>query len=71
MSYIEVTSSTLAAVRYDAEEMILCVKFRNGGEYEYQGVPEPVYRGILQAASAGRYFDQYVKKAGYRYRPIR
>ena len=71
MAYIEVKSSTLAAIKYDAEESVLCVRFRSGDEYEYQGVPESVYQGILKARSVGKYFDQHVKKAGYRYRQLK
>jgi len=58
MNYVSVDSSTLDAVGYDESSAVLAVRFKNGGEYEYDAVPESVYRGILAAQSAGKYFDQ-------------
>lgn len=62
-----VTSSNLRSIGYDAASQTLEVEFTNGGVYQYFGVPEAVYRGLMSAASHGTYFDQHVKKAGYRY----
>jgi hypothetical protein len=58
-------------VGYDAESSTLGVRFKSGGAYEYYGVPEHVYHGLLTASSVGRYFDANVKKAGYRFSQIR
>lgn len=71
MKYIFVQSSSLDAVGYDEAASTLGARFKDGAEYQYEGVPESVFAGILSASSAGRYFDQYVKKAGYRYRQVR
>jgi hypothetical protein len=71
MNYESVDSSTLAAVGYDAASSTLGVRFKNGSEYEYSGVPESVYRGLLAASSPGKYFEANVKKAGYRFRKVR
>lgn len=67
MDYVNVSSSNVAAVGYDEETSTLGVKFLNGSEYHYSGVPKSVYEGLLSAASVGGYFDQNVKKAGYGY----
>jgi lysyl-tRNA synthetase class 2 len=71
MNYVSVESSTLDAVAYDEASSTLGVRFKNGGEYEYSGVPESVYRGILAAPSAGKYFQTHVKNARYRFRQVR
>jgi hypothetical protein len=71
VKYVAVDSSSLEAVGYDEVTRRLGARFRNGGEYEYDNVPESVFRGILSASSAGQHFDRFVKKAGYRFRQIR
>jgi hypothetical protein len=67
MDYVAVSSSNIAAVAYDEGGRILGVRFINGREYHYRGVPQSVYRGLLIAASKGSYFDAFVKRAGYGY----
>jgi hypothetical protein len=71
MNYVTVDSSTISAVAYDETTSTLGVRFKNGSEYEYSSVPESVFRGICSASSAGKYFAQNVKDAGYRFRKIR
>ena len=67
MEYVSVSSSTVAAIGYDADAATLGVRFLSGAEYHYHGVPNEVYEGFFTAASVGRYLDQCVKKAGYPY----
>ena len=66
-----VSSSNLASVGYDPETKTLEIEFLNGGLYQYFNVPESIYNGLMAASSHGSYFDQYVKKGGYRYKKIR
>lgn len=66
-----VSSSNLESVGYDPETQILEIEFLNGGLYQYFNVPERIYNGLMAASSHGSYFDQYVKKGGYRYQKIR
>jgi hypothetical protein len=65
MDYDPVSSSTVAGVGYDGTTNTLGVRFPNGSEYHYFGVPQEVFDGLRSASSVGRYLDQYVKKAGY------
>lgn len=65
-----VNSSNIASIGYDASQMILEVEFNYGTVYQYFDVPQSVYEGLMSADSHGRYFDAYVKKAGYRYERI-
>lgn len=62
-----VTSSTLESVGYDSTNRVLEIEFKDGSIYQYYGVPEPVYLGLLSASSHGQYFDQEIKKGGYDY----
>lgn len=61
-----VTSSKLASVGYRPNAMILRIKFIKDGVFEYYGVPESLYNGLIEAESPGRYFKQYIKDK-YRY----
>lgn len=66
---VSVQSSNLASVGYDDEHGVLEVEFHNGRVYEYYLVPEDVYRGLVNALSAGEYFASYVRDQ-YRFRRI-
>ena len=70
MNYVSVRSSTLQAVGYDGLLQTLAVRFRNGSEYEYFGVPSTVYRALMAASSQGRYFSSHIRDV-YRYRRTR
>lgn len=46
------------------------VKFPNGRIYRYFNVPRGIYDKLLNAPSIGRFFDIFIRKAGYRYEEI-
>lgn len=54
-------SSNLRSASYDPTSSSLTIEFQNGGLYVYEGVPETVFLGLVQAASAGRYHHQWIK----------
>lgn len=64
-----VSSSNLASVGYDPQRNILEVEFHSGSVYQYYGVSEPVYRGLMSASSHGSYFSTYIRNS-YRYSQI-
>lgn len=64
-----VASSNLRAVGYDAAVQTLEVEFKDGGVYQYYGVPPYIYQGLMSAASKGGYLADHVKGV-YRYRRI-
>ena len=66
-----VSSSNLNSVGYDRNARVLEIEFHSGSIYQYSGVPESVYLGLMNAASKGSYFDAYIKKGGYSYRQVR
>lgn len=71
MQRTSVSSSDIASIGYDVSRGTLEVKFNKGSVYQYSGVPESVYRGLMNASSHGSYFDANIKKGGYSYRQVR
>jgi hypothetical protein len=57
-----VQSSDLAWVEYDESTHILRIGFHSDdAEYEYSGVANDIYEGLMIAPSKGSYFYQYIK----------
>ncbi len=54
-------SRDLAIVGYDPETKTLEVAFRNGGVYQYTGVPAQIHQNLMSASSHGTYFNQNIK----------
>ena len=47
MNWIETPElSNIARFKYDNQNMVLTVEFRNGGRYEYFDVPEVIFDGM-------------------------
>ena len=69
MQRTAVSSSNLASVGYDPQRHILEVEFLGGSVYQYYGVPEQVYRNLMNAGSHGTYFSAYIRNS-YRYSQI-
>lgn len=65
-----VSSSNIASIGYDADNMVLGVEFLNGSIYQYYDVPQIIYDGLMAADSHGKYLAAYIKKGGYRYTRI-
>jgi hypothetical protein len=70
MDYVPVTSSNLQAVAYDPDTLTLGIRFLNGSEYQYSGVPPQIHQGLMAAGSKGTFFDTYIKKGNYQYRRV-
>jgi hypothetical protein len=70
MNFDPVNSSMLDAVAYDDASSTLRVRFKNGTEYEYRGVPVSVYRQLLTTTSSRIHFDAVVNEAGYWFRLV-
>jgi hypothetical protein len=54
-------SSFIVGVAYDDAMKVLYVKFKQYGVYEYQDVPEKVYRAFLAAPSMGKFFHSQIR----------
>ena len=70
MEMINVQSSNLKAIGYDEHQNTLYVEFKHGGKYKYLNVDKSVYDKLLVADSKGKFFDQNIKKAGYKYSKV-
>src|SRR5205085_728599 len=68
---IPVRSSNISSIGYDARSEVLEMAFHSGTEYRYFGVPEHLFQGLMNAPSHGKYFDLYIKKAGFPYEQIK
>lgn len=56
------TSSMIDRIAYDEEAAALSIWFRGTGRYVYSMVPRTIYEGLKTAPSAGRYFNECVKR---------
>ncbi len=58
----DVESTLIKEIGYDADSQVLTVVMVQSGDvYEYQGVPQAVYDGLMQAESKGSYFVKNIK----------
>mgnify|MGYP004506480535 FL=1 len=70
MTRQRVSSSNIASVGYDSVLSILEVEFLNGSVYRYYDVPEILFKGLMSAASHGKYFNALIKNGPYQYEKI-
>ncbi len=57
MQRVTLDSSAIEAVSYDETKRTLDVEFREGHSYRYRHVPEFVYHALLNADSAGAFWN--------------
>jgi hypothetical protein len=58
---IKLRSSMIDRILFDEDAHSLTIWFRETGKYIYEDVPEPEFRALARAASAGAYFNAYIK----------
>jgi hypothetical protein len=56
------SSTVIAKAAYDEEAKSLSIWFRETGRYIYSDVPRAIYEGLKKAPSAGRYFNECIKR---------
>lgn len=57
MRMVVVTDSTnIAAIGYALDKLVMCVRFRDGSEYEFEGVSQSAYMKLMNAPSIGSHF---------------
>ena len=54
-----VTSSNIRSIGY--ENNTLEIEFNNGGIYQYHGVSQNRYFGLISASSCGKYFHTFIE----------
>lgn len=58
---MQVDSTAIDDIRYEAARQKLYVRFRHGDEYVYVGVPGEVHRSFVEAESKGRFFAYEIR----------
>ena len=58
---MDVESTAISEIDYDAERTKLLVRFRSGERYVYVGVPGEVHRSFVEADSKGRFFQLQIR----------
>jgi lysyl-tRNA synthetase class 2 len=58
---MDVDSTAISAIDYDAERAKLLVRFVSGERYVYVGVPGEVHRSFLESDSKGRFFQAEIR----------
>lgn len=58
---MDVDSTAISEIDYDAERTKLLVRFVSGERYVYVGVPGEVHRSFVEADSKGRFFQQKIR----------
>jgi hypothetical protein len=61
---VRLDSSAIDAVTYDETNRTLDVEFREGHSYRYIHVPEFVYHALLNAESAGAFWNSVKDQFG-------
>jgi hypothetical protein len=61
MKRVNVTSTSIRTVGYDAELRHLEVEFHNGRRYRYERFPRHLYHRLVNASSVGELFHQEVR----------
>ncbi len=59
MNRTVVESSNLKSVAF--ENGVFEVEFRSGKIYQFKGVPQDVFEGLMKAPSKGKFFNNYIK----------
>jgi hypothetical protein len=54
-------SSNIKLASYNPESETLSISFKNGSTYDYLNVPFDVFKGLIKADSAGKYFYQHIR----------
>jgi hypothetical protein len=62
MRAARLSSRVIARVAYDEDEKSLSIWFRETGRYIYSGVPTAIYEALCRAPSAGRFYNECIKR---------
>lgn len=61
MNRTPVASSQVSSIGYDPKSETLEVEFNQGAVYQYSGVPEWVFDGLMASPSKGQFLNRNVK----------
>ena len=58
---MRVEINAISDIRYEDERQKLFVRFADGDEYVYVGVPGEVHRSFVESTSKGRFFADQIR----------
>jgi hypothetical protein len=61
MEMIVVRSTAIYSVGYDPQTMRMRIVFSDRDAYDFCGVPQHVYEGLLTAHSKGQFYNAYIR----------
>ncbi len=61
MNRAPVSSSNVKSIGYDEPSRTMHVEFRDGGVYEYSGVPPETHQALVNAPSVGSHLHAHIK----------
>ncbi|HEY0661394.1 MAG TPA: KTSC domain-containing protein [Lysobacter sp.] len=61
MEMIRVASSAISAIGYDPATRQMKIRFVQGHTYDFCGVPEKVFKRLLNARSKGSYYNEHIR----------
>lgn len=61
MQMIRINSSAMVAVGYDPQAHRMKITFTQGHTYDFCGVPQHVFDGLMRAVSKGGYYNNHIK----------
>jgi hypothetical protein len=61
MLRVNVASSNISSIGYDADTQTLEIEFLSGRIYEYYNVPNDTYDELMNASSIGSYFSKNIR----------
>lgn len=57
----KLASSAISEAKYERDTYTLTITFTNGNTYEYPDCEEALYKGLIRATSAGKYFNKHIR----------
>lgn len=54
-------STNIAEVRYHPSAALMEISFQSGHIYHYSNIPKHVFQELIQARSAGRYYNMHIR----------
>jgi len=61
MEMHSVNSRAISAIGYDKETRRMKITFKQGKTYDFCGVPEHIFQGLLSASSKGTYYNDHIR----------
>lgn len=61
METVSLDSSAIRSVSYDSESRRMHIIFKKGDTYTFCRVPRSIFEGLINASSAGRYYDLNIR----------